>query len=126
MTDDTQIQESHRKVVNIFQRHLRGDQFHFEVEDGGEVVVSPDGFTYVTLWHERPKNGQGWLQDEEKLFGAALKKNYILKFLETHKEGVRMNHYHVPAHRLEEFLMGLSKRPGKLLEIKQFIPDTTA
>lgn len=115
-------EELHHKVINIFQRHRRGDHFHFEVEEGGELVISPDGFNYVTFRLDR----QGEGPNEEALWEIAEKKHYIIKMLEHHKEMTRLCNYYVPAERLEDFLSGLSNRPGKIVEIERFIPDTTA
>lgn len=111
------------KVINIFQRHRRGDSFHFDVEEGGELIISPDGFNYVSMKQEC--NGTF---DEKSLQDVADHKHYIIKMLEIHNEGqtVRLNNYYVPGNRLQEFLLGLQHRPGKLLEIKQFIPDHMA
>lgn len=108
------------KVINIFQRHRRGEHFHFDVEEGGELIISPDGFNYVSLKQE----GVG-AQEEESHFEIATKKHYIFKMVESHRDSqtLRMNNYYVPGDRLEEFLLSLTQRPGKILEIKQFIPD---
>lgn len=111
------------KVINIFQRHRRGEHFHFEVEEGGEMVISPDGFNYVTIKHD--SNG---LNGEESLLEVAAAKQYVAKMMEIHHENgtVRLNNYIVPGDRLSEFMLSLAQRPGQLLEIKQFIPDTMA
>jgi len=107
------------KVINIFERHKRGEQFHFEVEDGGELVISPDGFNYVSFRHE-DKNETFLLKD------ACDHRHYIVKMLEQHKEGPdRLNHYYVPGHRINDFMHTLSNRPGSIVEIKQFIPNIT-
>ncbi len=118
MTDDLS-----NKVISIFQRHRRGDHFHFEVEEGGEMIISPDGFNYVTIKHDC----QG-VNDETALHDVGDAKHYVIKMMEIHHESntVRLNNYLVPGNRLEEFMLSLSQRPGKLLEIKQFIPNTTA
>lgn len=111
------------KVINIFQKHRRGDHFHFDIEDGGELIISPDGFNYVSL-----KQDSDGLNNEENLLDVAARKYYIFKIMEMHHETktVRLNNYYVPGSRLEEFIRSLSTRPGKILEIKQFIPDGMA
>lgn len=118
MTDDLSS-----KVINIFQKHRRGEHFHFEVEEGGEMVISPDGFNYVSIKHD--SNG---LNDESSLLEVAGAKHYVVKMMEIHHDSgtVRLNNYFVPGNRLTEFMLSLGQRPGQLLEIKQFIPDTTA
>lgn len=116
-------EEIHRKVVNIFERHRRGEHFHFEVEDGGELIISPDGFHYVSFKSEYP---QGHQQIDE-LTDLADKKHYIIKILESHRDGgSRLNNYYVPGERLDEFLSSLSNRPGKILEIERVFPEQTA
>lgn len=112
-------EEINNKVINIFQRHKKGDHFFFPVEEGGEMVISPDGFNYVTL--KQPKgNGNGEL---DAMVEIAERKHYIVKFVEDHKDSLRIDSFHVPGGRLEEFLSSLEKRPGKLVEIKPFYPD---
>jgi hypothetical protein len=110
------------KVINIFQRHRRGEHFHFEVEEGGELIISPDGFNYVSF-----KTAHVYDSDsDEALQELANKKHYLVKILEHHREASRVNNYYVPGERLEEFLLSLPHRPGKILEIQQVIPNTTA
>lgn len=111
------------KVINIFQRHKRGEHFHFEVEEGGELIISPDGFNYVSIKHEHQTT-----TEENAHRETADMKHYIIKMMEAHHESgtLRMNNYYVPGERLEEFLRSLPQRPGKVLEIKQFIPDNMA
>jgi hypothetical protein len=110
------------KVINIFQRHRRGENLCFEVdEEGGELVISPDGFNYVSLKQERGGN-----HDEKDQLEIAANRRYIVKMMEVHADTIRLNNYDVPGERLEEFLLGLPNRPGKILEIKQFIPDHMA
>ena len=111
--------EINSKVIDIFQRHRRGDQFHFEVEEGGELVISPDGFHYVSFKQDRNGNDH----DETALTEVATMKHYIIKILEVHREHHRLNNYYIPGNRLQEFLTSLSSRPGQILEIQQFIPD---
>jgi hypothetical protein len=115
--------EISNKVINIFQRHRRGDHFHFDIEEGGELIISPDGFNYVSL-----KQESDGLNNEENLLDVAAKKYYIFKMMEMHHDSntVRLNNYYVPGSRLEEFIHSLCNRPGKILEIKQFIPDGMA
>ncbi|WP_373530978.1 hypothetical protein [Vampirovibrio sp.] len=115
--------EISNKVISIFQKHRRGDHFHFEVEEGGEMIISHDGFNYVSIKHD--SNG---LNDEDSLNEVGEAKHYVVKMMELHHDSgnVRLNNYFVPGKRIEEFMLSLSQRPGKLLEIKQFIPDTTA
>lgn len=112
------------KVINIFQRHRRGEHLHFEVEEGGELIISPDGFNYVSLKQDR--NGHG--HDEKTLREIAEAKHYIVKMIEAHHDtgAVRLNNYYVPGGRLAEFMLSLPHRPGKILEIKPFIPDGMA
>lgn len=111
------------KVINIFQRHRQGDSLHFEVEEGGELVISPDGFNYVSL--RQDSNGHN---SEKNLQEVAGSRHYIVKMIEMHNDGhtVRLNNYYIPGERLEEFMLNLANRPGRLLEIKQFIPDMNA
>jgi hypothetical protein len=118
MSDDI----SH-KVINIFQRHRRGDHLHFEIDEEGELIISPDGFNYVSMKHENSGDNQ-----ESALRELAQVKHYIIKMMEMHHESdtVRLNNYYVPGERLEDFLLSLPKRPGHVLEIKQFIPDHMA
>ncbi len=112
-------------VIHIFQRHRRGDHLHFEVEEGGELIISPDGFNYVSLRQERDQLNDH--NDEKAQVEMAGHKHYIVKMLEPHQDGsIRLNNYDVPGKRLEEFLLSLPNRPGKILEIKQFIPDGMA
>ncbi|HEY9687716.1 MAG TPA: hypothetical protein V6C52_12140 [Coleofasciculaceae cyanobacterium] len=122
MTDDIS-----NKVINIFQRHRRGETFHFEVEEGGELIISPDGFNYVSL--KQDVNGQINGNNGERVqMEVAEVKHYIVKMMEVHHEGqsIRLNNYYIPGERLEEFMLSLANRPGRLLEIKQFIPDMNA
>lgn len=111
------------KVINIFQRHRRGEHFHFDMEEGGELVISPDGFNYVSIKHDHPASSE-----EGSLWEVAGMRHYIIKMMEAHHEGnsIRLNNYYIPGERLEEFLLSLPQRPGKILEIKQFIPDNMA
>jgi hypothetical protein len=114
--------EMKNKVIHIFQRHQRGDHFHFEVDEGGELVISPDGFNYVsfkTLHAADPESG-------DSLMELAQKKHYIIKMLEHHRDSDRVNNYYVSGERLEEFLTTLHQRPGKILEIERFYPDNPA
>ena len=115
--------ELSHKVINIFQRHRRGEHFHFEVEEGGEMIISPDGFNYVSI-----KHGSHGVNGEESLVEVAAVKHYIAKMMEVHPDSdtVRLNNYCIPGDRLQEFMLSLPQRPGKLLEIKQFIPDNMA
>ena len=108
------------KVINIFQRHRRGESLHFEVEEGGELIISPDGFNYVSMKQDR--NGQ---HDEKLMVELAAKKHYIIKMMEVHSDAgmIRLNNYYIPGERLHEFMNTLAHRPGNILEIKQFIPD---
>lgn len=108
--------EISNKVINIFQRHRRGDSLHFEVEEGGELIISPDGFNYVSLKQDRHGEDSPYVD-------IAAMKHYIIKMMEVHEHSIRLNNYYVPGDRLQEFLSTLSSRPGKVLEIKQFIPD---
>ena len=118
------MDEHHNKVIKLFERHRRGDQFHFDVgEEGGKMIISPDGFHYVSFHFS---NAQEAAQHEQEELTLAQKRSYIFKILEHHKDTARVNHYHVPGERLEEFLESLPQRPGTLLEIKPFIPNTTA
>jgi hypothetical protein len=121
MSDDI----SH-KVINIFQRHRRGEAIEQTdplLEEGGELINTPDGFHYISIKHENQAPN-----DETTLRETADLKHYIVKLMEVHHESrtVRLNNYHVPGARLQEFLLSLPQRPGTLLEIKQFIPDHMA
>lgn len=132
MSDETGVQDSQRlklvetlheetaeKVVSIFQRQLRGDHAHAG-EVGGEMVLSPDGFPYVSIRYE----GEHAQTEEVSLWDIAHRRHYVIKLIESHKDALRLNTYHVAGHRLHEFLTTLDKRPGTLLEIKPFLPDT--
>lgn len=121
MADEKQ-EKMKNKVINIFQKHRRGDHFHFEVEEGGELIISPDGFNYVSFKSEFGQESE----EEETHFDLAFKKYYLIKMVEQHKENSRINNYYVPGERLEEFLLSLPHRPGKILEIEKVIPDTMA
>lgn len=117
MTDDI-----HNKVVSIFQKHRRGDNFHFQVDEEGEMVITPDGFNYVTLKHSKDHGRH----NEGSLFEIGDQKNYIFKFVEPHDNDIRIDNYYVTGDRLMEFLGSLDKRPGRLVEIKQFLPEHLA
>jgi hypothetical protein len=115
--------EISHKVISIFQRHRRGEHHEHDIDETGELIVTPDGFHYVSIKQENhPPN------DEATLLETADMKHYMIKIMEVHHESntVRLNNYHVPGNRLEEFLLSLSQRPGKILEIRQFIPDNMA
>ncbi|MBX2860259.1 MAG: hypothetical protein KTR14_03430 [Vampirovibrio sp.] len=114
-------EELQEKVINIFRRARRGEHVHIPGEEDGEMVDSPDGFSYVTL----KQNQDGDHHDEDELVETAARKHYLVKMLEHHKDAIRINNYHVPGDRLEEFMSTLESRPGKVLEIKQFLPDIT-
>lgn len=114
------------KVISIFQRHRRGDTLHFPVEEGGELIISPDGFNYVSFRQEKPAGDHAGDILAQEYLEVAHCRHYIFSFLENHKEFVRVDNYYVSGDKLTEFLKGLSKRPGKLIEIKPFIPDGTA
>ena len=111
------------KVISLFERHRRGEPVPLELEEGGEMIMSPDGFNYVSLKQDR--NGQN---NEKVLAEMAACRHYLVKMVELHPEGhpIRLNNYHVPGERLQEFLQTLPHRPGKILEISQFIPDHMA
>lgn len=111
------------KVISIFQRHRRGEAPPIDAEDAGELIHSPDGFTYVSLKHD-----QEGLTEETSLIEVAHSKHYMIKMMEVHHEShtIRLNNYCIPGDRLEEFLLSLPTRPGKILEIRQFIPDGMA
>jgi len=124
MTDQ---QDDHNKIVSLFERHKRGEHFHFNLnensgEDGGEMIISPDGFHYVSFKFG-PDVAAKHEEDEMEMSQA---RSYVFKMLEHHKDTVRVNHYYVPGERLDEFLQSLFTRPGKLLEIKPYIADTMA
>ena len=121
MTDDI-----NHKVISIFQRQRHSENAHHgatELEEGGELIISPDGFKYVSL--KEDVNGNN---DEAAQIEMAGKKHYLIKMMEVHHENgsIRLNNYHVSGERLEEFLLSIASRPGRLLEIKQFIPDMNA
>lgn len=114
------------KVIYLFQRHHphphSGDFSKAVEEEGGTLFDTPDHFTYISY-------KRGSLDDhhcENDALEVAAKKHYIIKMLEHHADAIRLNHYHVPGERLSEFLLSLPHRPGKILEIKQFIPNTPA
>ena len=111
------------KVVSIFQRHKRGEHFHIPVEEGGELIISPDGINYVSF---RSDKGETHMSEAD-LLEVSSKKHYIIKMLESHKNGdFRLDHYYVDAQQLETFISTLESRPGKLLGIDPFFPETTA
>jgi hypothetical protein len=116
-------EDNDSKVVSIFQRHKRGEHYHIPVEEGGELIISPDGINYVSFRSDR-----GEIQmSEDDLWDVSSKKHYIVKMLESHKNGeFRLDHYHVSALQLEPFLKTIDQRPGKLLGIEPFFPETTA
>lgn len=118
MSDDL-----NHKVIHLFQRHKKGEVAQAELEAEGEMIETPDGFHYVTLKHENIG-----LHEEQSLISVAEAKHYVVKMMEVHHDNntVRLSHYIVPGNRLEEFLASVSERPGRLLEIRQFIPETTA
>jgi hypothetical protein len=124
MSDDTVHDEINNKVVSIFKRHRRGDHFHFDLEEGGEMVISPDGFNYVSIKYDNNSGNNG----EESQLEVAAGRHYLVKMMEVHHdpEQVRLNNYYIPGERLEEFLLSLPQRPGKCLEIKQILPDYMA
>jgi hypothetical protein len=118
MSDDI-----NHKVISLFQRHRHDESAVDVLEEVGDLATSPDGFVYFSVKHE-----QEGLLAEQNLTDVAVAKHYIVKMMEVHHEShtVRVNNYDVPGDRLEDFLLSLSQRPGKILEIKQFIPDHMA
>ncbi|MEB3286068.1 MAG: hypothetical protein VKJ04_01055 [Vampirovibrionales bacterium] len=113
------------KVISIFQRHKRGEHLHFPVEGGGELIVSPDGFNYVSFWKEKTLSVcSSHPQADPDYLEIAHAKHYLFTFVEAHKEGARVDNYYVPGDRLEEFAKSVETRPGQLIEIKPFIPDS--
>lgn len=112
------------KVISIFQKHRHGEQLHFDVEEGGVLVISPDGFNYVSFKTSNLVEIES--MDLDTILEMAKKKHYIIKMLEHHKDSDRLNNYYVSADRLEEFLLSLSSRPGKVVEIERFYPDGPA
>lgn len=114
--------EIDHKVISIFQKHKKGDQYHFDVGEGGHLVISPDGFNYVTF--KLPDATES--DQEESLFDMAHKKHYLIKMVERHRDNDLINHYYVPGSKLDEFFETLSQRPGKILEIDRFYPDGPA
>ena len=115
------VHNDSQKVVSIFKKHLSGEQSHTEAHEG-TFTISPDGFNYLT---SQQLQGDEVLSEDD-LLEIADKKHYVIKMLEHHQDFYRVNNYHVPGKDLERFLLSLSSRPGRLLEIKQFLPDTTA
>ncbi|MBK8190651.1 MAG: hypothetical protein IPK79_09415 [Vampirovibrionales bacterium] len=111
---------SERKVIEMFKRH-GGGLFPADVASGGEFAVSPDGFHYLTF-----RQNQEDAHGEEELVSLAHKKHYLVKMIEHHRDAIRVNLYHVEGERLTAFLQELDKRPGALLEIQPFFPETTA
>ncbi len=124
MSDSVIHDDMNNKVVSIFQRHRRGEHFHFELEEGGEMVISPDGFNYVSLKYEHNNGNTG----EEAQREIAVSREYLIKMMEVHHdpEQVRLNTYYVPGEKLEAFMLSLPQRPGTLLEVRQILPDHTA
>ncbi|MBY0404789.1 MAG: hypothetical protein K2X66_12890 [Cyanobacteria bacterium] len=114
--------EINHKVVSIFQKHRRGEQFHFDVDEGGVLVICPDGFNYVSYKLDSLPN----LEGEETLLELASKKHYIVKILEQHKGSDFINNYYISGEQLSDFLLSLANRPGKVVEIERFYPDHTA
>ena len=119
MTSDDIHNRINHKVISLFQRHQQGEHFHFPVDEGGEMVISPDGFNYVSFRHDGP-------HETEMLKDVAKTRHYIIKMIEEHRDHARLNNYHIPGERLEDFLKSLPQRPGRILEIKQFLPDNMA
>ncbi|MGE0200737.1 MAG: hypothetical protein AB7P76_07200 [Candidatus Melainabacteria bacterium] len=115
--------DPHNKVVSIFQKHRRGDAFHHELGDGGEMVTSPDGFEYVSFKYA---GADASSHHELEALQIADSRHYVVKLIEHHKDHIRVDNYHVEGSRLAEFMDSLPRRPGKLLEIKQFLPDNPA
>ncbi len=103
------------KVIHIFERHK---------DDGGELVISPDGLNYVTFKYLPPEA----ITVEEQAKQHFASKFYLVKMLESHKQSgvTRINHYHVCGEQLESFLKSLDKRPGTLIGVESYLPNTTA
>ena len=110
------------KVIDIFRRHRHGD--HVESEECGEMVISPDGFNYVSVKQEHNNGNMG----EASQLEIAASRHYLIKMMEVHHETeqIRINNYYIPGDRLTEFMLSLPQRPGQLLEIKQLLPDQMA
>lgn len=112
------------KVIHIFERHRRGEHLHFPIEEGGELIVSPDGFNYVSFREDNPlPSSPTHPQAEAGYLEVAHARHYIFKFIEPHKDYQRIDNYYVPGDKLHEFIQSISRRPGQLIEIKPFIPD---
>ena len=114
--------EHHSKVIDIFRQPHHHEQSPDDLLE--EVVTTPDGFQYISVKQERNCGNQG----EESQIEIAASRHYVVKMMEVHHEpeALRINNYSVPGERLEEFLLNLSQRPGKLLEIQQLLPDHMA
>lgn len=122
MSEKSKNDEIQNKVINIFQRHKKGDQYHFDVEEGGHLVISPDGFNYVSF-----KMPPADVSDqEESTLELASKKHYLIKMLERHRDCDMINHYYIPGSKLNAFLTTLKDRAGEILEIDRFYPDGPA
>ena len=114
---------SDSNIINLFEKHRRGEHFHLPMDNDGEFVVSPDGFNYVSIKHT-PDDTKSL--DEKHHIEIAKAKHYVFKFLEHHSDSIRVDNYYVPGERLVEFMKTITNRPGKLVEIQQYIPDNPA
>jgi hypothetical protein len=110
------------KVIELFTRHKRGEKVHLPGDEGGEMCVTPDGYHYISFkntWNGHPL-------DEESLKSFAREQHYVIKLQEHHSSGCRLDHYYVTGENLEAFLRTLPHRPGTLLGIQAFFPDSPA
>ena len=116
-------------VVSLFehQHPKRAEQASFlkqAGDDAGELVVTPDDFNYVSKREDNPlPQSAAHPAVEPGYLDTTHKKHYLFKFLEHHKDHCRVDTYHVPGDRLLEFIESIPRRPGRLIEIQQFIPD---
>lgn len=113
------------KVVSLFDHHGR-NKLPQGIE--GDLNESPDGYQYFTVRYENSENGgaRSGRHEEESAIDVGLKKHYLFKFVEHHKDHSRVDTFYISGEQLEGFIRTIDIRPGKLVEIKQYIPDGMA
>jgi len=111
-------------VVSMFPRQSR----HLPEDVKGDPVETADGFLYLSMRYENSEEGgaNSGKHEEELAIDVGLKKHYLFKFVEHHKDHSRVDTFDIPAEQLEVFIKTLDTRPGKLVEITQYIPDNMA